>query len=295
MRAAYEHHFRDAYEGTPRTHQIWNYWYVPGLYAYFHTAAYKVVPEPLLARFMQRLRQWSMSTLGLDEITPPYLSFYVNGCEQQLHNDVGNGRWAYVYSICEDPPSFEGGATILMPGNDYWDRRTSVAAAAGAGLYEKIAPKFDQLLVFDDRVLHGVETVHGGMNPRRGRVVLQGHIKEGGVQVDGDLTSQTVIDTLATLQPSLVGLVPQSGRFRGLATVRIQVAPAGEVVAGRLLVNQIYDPDRTGVASAILTTARRLRFPGAQGPTTITFPVRVGATTTQPGSKDNESINAERA
>ena len=48
---------------------------------------------------MRTLRTWSLETLGLGTVTRPYLSLYVPGCLQGWHNDSGNGRFAYVYSL----------------------------------------------------------------------------------------------------------------------------------------------------------------------------------------------------
>lgn len=48
-------------------------------------------------------------------------------------------------------------------------------AMAGQHFFETVAPEFNQLLVFDDRIPHAVRQIMGGMDPREGRVVLHGH------------------------------------------------------------------------------------------------------------------------
>ena len=58
LRSAFESHF-----SNPQTHgaaqQVWNYWYVPGLYTYLKTDPTKIVPRQLIERFMQVLNQWA--------------------------------------------------------------------------------------------------------------------------------------------------------------------------------------------------------------------------------------------
>ena len=65
MRGAIERHFADPANHRPDSHQIWNYWYVPGLYTYLRTAPEKVLPRTDVELFMEVLSSWSTSRLGL--------------------------------------------------------------------------------------------------------------------------------------------------------------------------------------------------------------------------------------
>src|SRR4051794_24859783 len=85
VRAAFEAHFNDAHKHTPQ-HQVWNYWYVPEMYTYLRTSPARLMPEALINRFMQRLNDWAMTALGLSSPFHPWMSLYVNGCGQGLHN-----------------------------------------------------------------------------------------------------------------------------------------------------------------------------------------------------------------
>ena len=69
------------------------------------------------------LTQYGQETLGCRTISPPWLSFYIDGCEQQVHADVPQGPLAYVLSLTRwDERSFTGGETTIMQPHvlDYW-------------------------------------------------------------------------------------------------------------------------------------------------------------------------------
>ncbi len=138
LRAAFEAHFRDA-----RSHgaqqQVWNYWYIPESYTYLRTNPGKIIPDALIARFVQRLNVWATATLGLSTQLNPWLSLYVNGCGQALHNDSLNGQMGYVYSITRwDQRNFLGGETILFRPENYWETERIKTSGAGQSFYDKI-------------------------------------------------------------------------------------------------------------------------------------------------------------
>ena len=133
MRRDIEAHFAKSGSHRPDTHQVWNYWFVPGLYTYLRTSPEKLINRDRVEHFMQVLRGWSAEALGLREVTWPYLSLYVSGCRQNLHNDSENGRFAFVYSLTRDKRMTTGGQTIVMNEGDLF--RTNVSTAqAGCGL-----------------------------------------------------------------------------------------------------------------------------------------------------------------
>ena len=45
------------------------------------------------------LTQYGQERLGCRTISPPWLSFYIDGCEQQVHADVPQGPLAFVLSL----------------------------------------------------------------------------------------------------------------------------------------------------------------------------------------------------
>ena len=50
-------------------------------------------------QFVDALKALFCQVLGMKEISSPYLSLYVSGCRQNLHDDAKNGRFAFVYSL----------------------------------------------------------------------------------------------------------------------------------------------------------------------------------------------------
>ncbi len=45
----------------------------------------------------------------------PWLSFYIDGCEQRMHTDSWHGPFAYVLSLTEwDKREFTGGETFIL-------------------------------------------------------------------------------------------------------------------------------------------------------------------------------------
>ena len=69
MRWDIEAHFAKYGSHRPDTHQVWNYWFVPGLYTYLRTSPEKLIKRDRVEHFMQVLRGWSADALGLREVT----------------------------------------------------------------------------------------------------------------------------------------------------------------------------------------------------------------------------------
>ena len=195
MRADIEKHFSNPAQHTPPIHQVWNYWYVPGSYTYLRTTPEKVIAREKVENFVERLRIWSAQNLGFAAVTWPYLSLYVPGCAQGLHNDSTNGRLGFVYSLTPNSRQTIGGETVLVQDRDLF-RSNLDTAAAGIGLYDLVPPQFNRLILFDDRIPHAVQRVDGSMDPLEGRIVLHGHISEAGVVAEGGLSGEVVQATI---------------------------------------------------------------------------------------------------
>jgi hypothetical protein len=109
MRSCVESHFGRPDRHAPQTHMIWNYWYVPEMYAYLRTLPEMVFGLELSNKFHETLTHWSAENLGLDQVTWPYVSLYVAGCRQGQHNDARGGRFAFVYSLTKGDRRTTGG------------------------------------------------------------------------------------------------------------------------------------------------------------------------------------------
>jgi len=239
-----------------------------------------VIPEPLVARFMNRVNTWAVAALGLSTRQHPYLSLYVNGCGQAIHNDALAGQMGYVYSITRwDERNFLGGETLLFHPVNYWETERIKTAGAGTSFYEKVPARFNQLLVFDDRVIHGVQPIQGTMDPLQGRVVLHGHLKADVVVINGPLSPDTAAAVLTPVMNQINALTRQhAAHLHGFVTLRLTIEGDGRVTAARELCDRILPlaPGTDRIAAfkrdlgGILSAAR---FPAADAVSELTMPV----------------------
>ncbi len=283
MRAGVDSHFGTPHRHTRDAHQIWNYWHVPDAYTYLRTSAERVIAPAALAAFTDALSRFAAERLGLTGLTaPPLISVYVNGCHQSFHNDSHNGRFAFVYSLTRPQRSFTGGETLIWHDSDYF--ADSFTQAHGAfGLYDAVAPAFNRLVLFDDRMPHAVAPISGRMDPLEARIVLHGHIFEGPASVTGALPRATVDAALAAGIAALKAeLGPVVDQFHGPLCLDIGVDATGRIDEVGVLVNRLRPlgtPDRemAEVVGTLLEKLDLIAFPPSAGPTQIRFPILFGS------------------
>ncbi len=287
MRLDIDAHFGSYQSHRPETHQVWNYWFVPGLYAYLRTTPEKLIRPDRVESFMQVLRRWSAEALGLREVTWPYLSLYVSGCRQNLHDDSANGRFAFVYSLTRDRRMTSGGETLVLNEGDLF-RKNVATAQAGAGFYASIEPRFNRLVVFDDRMPHGVERVDGSMNPVEGRFVMHGHIRDRGAIVSGALTEQqvgtVVMEALIDFSAEALSRIRL---YHGPVVFRLFIGTNGLVKSCAVLLDRVTATDANDMGwpkmrSNLMAKFTALKFPEANGETTVTQPVLMGTSLFRP-------------
>lgn len=284
LRAGIDAHFAEPTKHQPDSHQVWNYWHVPGLYTYLRTSPEKVLPRATVERLISKLRAVSLFRYGLGEVTWPYLSLYVAGCQQGLHNDSRNGRFGYVYSLTRwDERNFLGGETLIFKEQDYFGSAAITQANAGLGLYELVPARFNRLLLFDDRLLHAVPRLEGTMIPQDGRFVLHGHVSEGPVAVTGALAQSEAAAVVEEARAALDRLVAEAGAgLAGLVSVRLTLQGDGAVVKDEVLFDRLLPTTREAAApdaaiAAVRAALGKLAFPAADGSSLVTIPVPFGA------------------
>jgi hypothetical protein len=279
MRADIDAHFSTPFNHRPETHQVWNYWFVPQVYTYLRTQPEKVIQRASMERFMGLLSAWSTETLGLARISWPYLSLYINGCRQGLHNDAKNGRFAFVYSLTRDERRSSGGETIVMRRGDPFLRNLRKASAHTA-FYESVEPRFNRLVIFDDRMIHGVQLVEGSMDPVEGRFVLHGHIEETGPLVTGPLPPELVLQGLRSPLERFHNEYGDRARlYDGPLVLRLTISPEGpvsklRVILDRVCADQEGDVGWNVMRSKLVELLGAVVFPAGAGETSLTLPLR---------------------
>jgi Rps23 Pro-64 3,4-dihydroxylase Tpa1-like proline 4-hydroxylase len=248
MRQDIENHFATPEAHRGETHQIWNYWFIPELYTYLRTTPEKVIAAGPLEQFLARLKAWSINYCGMAQVTRPYLSLYVPGCQQGLHNDSGNGRFAFVYSLTLNERRTTGGETIVLRAGDHF-RENLERPGAGRGFYDLIEPRFNRLAIFDDRMLHGVTRLEGSMDPAQVRFVLHGHLSETAAIVSSRDTAALMPQFHQQLQAA-VTLVPELAGYHGPLVLRIVINGAGQVQSCDVVTDRVTHPDPRNTAWA---------------------------------------------
>ena len=272
MRADIDAHFADPGRHTA-DHQLWNYWYVPNSYTYLRTNPEKVIGQDKVDGFVQALGRWAAVNLGFASVTWPFLSLYVPGCSQVLHNDSTNGRMGFVYSLTRNDRKTIGGETIVMRDTDLF-RAYLDKPAAGIGLFEPIAPLFNRLVLFDDRVPHAVQRVEGSMDPVEGRFVLHGHLSEAGVVAQGGLHAEQVKAAVDGLVGELTG--QSSPTIKGPLVIRLTISAHGSVDGIRPLVDRLAssaNEDTAALRDQVIEKFSALRFPAAAAVTSANVPL----------------------
>ncbi|HEV2816567.1 MAG TPA: hypothetical protein VGW40_05025 [Allosphingosinicella sp.] len=279
MRAAFDTHFSNPGQHKAATHQIWNYWYVPGLYTYLRTGPERLMPRVLIERFVARLTDWARDRLGLGHVTWPYLSLYVDGCGQGIHNDSTNGRFGFVYSLTRNDRHSRGGQTIVFKEGDPFRGRLT-QADAGTGLYDLIEPDFNRLVLFDDRMPHGVQRIEGAMDPLDGRVVLHGHISEGDAVFAGPVPPEAVGAAVGpAIEAAIDAHAAVEDSHHGPLVVRLEISPEGRVSAVHVLVDRVVRSDGGDpqpLVRALLANLAGIRLPPARERSLVTLPILVG-------------------
>lgn len=231
LRKIYDENFSPA-DVAHQSRFVWDYWYHQNKYVHFRTPALSYFPEALINQFTDHLVNWGQKTLGCNAITAPWLSYYIDGCKQELHGDIPHGPWAYVYSLTLDPSRFTGGETLMLkaPILDYWNHWQSFDGLAHQDIFESIPSDFNRLLVFDGRIPHGVSMVQGPRDPKLARVVLHGWFTEPSPHIEGPLSARNCAKVLnQKLSAASADFDAMQSTLAGTLALRLQVNAQGEL------------------------------------------------------------------
>lgn len=281
LRAHFDARFGDPRRAT-RDRFVWDLWHVPGQYTALRTPAWEFFPRKAYEAFHQRLVWWGRRTLGCHDVSPPWLSCYVNGCEQRLHGDLPHGPLAFVFSLTDwRRRTFEGGETLVLRDEvlDFWRGFSSTRAVEEPELFEVLAPKMNRLVVFDPRLPHGVRRVDGAMDPRQGRLVVHGWFVQPRPFIEGPLPVEALDAAIAHLTEHAVGPALARGLpLAGLLSLGFRVTPAGAVSGLRVLADTTRTPAelaplRRGLLGDVRKVLNSFVFPRRRAASRVTLPL----------------------
>ena len=258
---------------------VWDYWHVPGQYTHLRTPAAAYFPRQIFHRLQAALLKFGRENLGCAEISPPWLSLYVDGCEQRLHSDVPHGPWAFVFSLTEwNRRQFTGGETIMLRPQtlNYWQSFSQQEEHEYDAFVESVPAKFNRLTVFDPRLPHGVSRVRGSQDPLHGRLVVHGWFTEPRPFVVGALSPRRCQGVLHQFVHKLGASVATLSPVHGTICLRWSIAPNGHIRRHHVVSNSLLSLDGGGLAPFYQLLARlqkETRLPQAKGPSTITLPL----------------------
>ncbi|CAN5914600.1 hypothetical protein BH11MYX3_BH11MYX3_40270 [soil metagenome] len=266
--------------GTGADRFVWDYWHVPGQYTALRTPAWTYFGKQIYAEFHNRLVAWGRATLGCHDVSPPWLSLYVEGCRQELHGDLPHGPWAFVYSLTNwRQRTFRGGETLLVRDEvlDFWHDFASVRGVEERELIRTIEPTWNRLTVFDPRIPHGVRQVTGTHDPREGRLVIHGWFVQPRPFVRGPLKPSVLGERIADLTGRLGGWLGELP-IAGLYSVAFDVDRRGAVSSVRALsdttrVPRAEERKRKTLVRKIREDIADWRFGVQRGASTVTLPL----------------------
>lgn len=236
--------FVDNFKDPASTHQkrfVWDFWLDPDHYHLIRTPAYYYFQKKNYERFHSYLVQWGREHLGCHDISPPWLSYYVDGCYQNLHSDVPHGPWAFVYSLTPKNKKFSGGETLLLKSEtlNYWQHFKNSQSYHYENFVERIPSVMNQLIVFDPRIPHGVTEVKGTRNPLESRLVVHGWFVNPRPYVVGGLSTAAVQSALQKQFNFLNQHLSQVGLLNGALSIRMQIDKQGYVQDYRILTDTL--------------------------------------------------------
>jgi hypothetical protein len=258
---------------------VWDYWHVPGQYTALRTPAWQYFPKRLYEAFHRRLVGWGREHLGCHDVSPPWLSLYVEGCRQELHGDLPHGPFAFVYSLTPEPRAFRGGETLLLGEAvlDWWSDFVSTRSVEEAELVRAVKPRFDRLIVFDPRIPHGVRRVEGTHDPRAGRLVIHGWFVQPRPFVSGPLPAAALAERLPLVERAVaphLGAVPVAGALALRFAVSAHGVPSPpRVLTDNTRVPPAFERARRRLLRTIAAAISALRFPRARAVSYVTLPL----------------------
>ena len=280
LRAHFDQRFSEPRRATANRF-VWDLWNVPGQYTALRTPAWEFFPKKTYDAFHQRLVWWGRRTLGCHDISPTWLSCYVNGCEQRLHGDLPHGPVAFVFSLTPwSKRTFRGGETLLMRDDvlDFWRGFVSTRAVEEPELLDEVPARFNRLVAFDPRIPHGVRRVDGSMEPTEGRLVIHGWFVQPRPFIEGPLALKALSSAIDRVTEAIGPLLEAGLPLSGLLCQGFTITTAGRVTGLRTLADTTrtvleHAAGRRELHRIVRKALERHVFPRQPKPSRITLPL----------------------
>ncbi len=279
LRQQFENNFKNP-RSTESKRFVWDYWYFEDQYHLIRTPAFHYFEKKIYSEFHSNLVQWGRENLGCHDISPPWLSYYVDGCFQNLHSDVPHGPWAFVYSLTQNTENFRGGETLILKPDvlNYWPGFQDQNDREYRSFVDRIPAKFNQLTIFDPRFPHGVTEVKGTRDPLKSRIVMHGWFVEPRPYVVGGLTTAQTQKALNPAFSELNTILSQVESLHGTLSLRISVTAAGAVNSYKLVSNTVLSiygnsSEENYLQKNLKQIFSNLKFPKSKTSSKMTIPL----------------------
>ncbi|MDX9732012.1 MAG: 2OG-Fe(II) oxygenase [Bdellovibrionales bacterium] len=284
LRGEFESILKDHH--SPRRFQ-WDWWHLPGRYTHLRTPAATFFSQENHELLREALQDFGRQHLGCQNISPIWVSAYVEGCEQRLHADRPHGPWAFVLSLTKDPRAFEGGETVILRPEvlSLWNQGVPAGRAfEEKEVLERIPSEFGRLVIFDPRIPHGVSRTSGTLDPLEGRLVVHGWFAQPSPFIEGPLAPAAAEKSLAAfdefLAQSLEASFPDGFNSTGTISFQIHITPTGQVKGVKQQASSLAsaNPELTLHETRLLTSILKKHFtkwafPRAKSASTLYLPL----------------------
>lgn len=279
LRKEFESHFINS-KSTDAKRFVWDYWYDEDQYHLIRTPAFHYFSKKNYQNFHSYLVQWGRENLGCHDISPPWLSYYIDGCYQNLHSDVPHGPWAFVYSLTPNKKEFRGGETLILKPQtlSYWSQFVDQKNHEYKTFVDRIESKMNQLIVFDPRFPHGVTEVKGTRDPLKSRLVIHGWFVNPRPYVVGGLSAASVQKALQPQFLLLNEILSQIGLMNGTLSCRLDINRAGRVTKYTLISNSVLsmaadEQDEKYLQKELQRLFKLTKFAATRSVSKITIPL----------------------
>lgn len=174
LRRRYEDFFATPHLDTAANFCL-NLWHVKDNYNYVRAYPHAILGHELYNDFTAHLSKYVRDEFGL-QLSGAYLSIYCNSMYQSIHSDQMNGTYGFTFSLTRwTERKFTGGETMIARENVF-DQLEPRGHKGHTSYMEPFPQHFNQLTLFDDRIAHAINPVHGTMDPLEARISIHGHV-----------------------------------------------------------------------------------------------------------------------